>query len=119
MLLEEVHGKRCQAVKGNEDFLTSAMFGQLHHIKQADFWSAVFRRALTVQGRESTLLSEIHAEVIQFERDLIRERQREGMALAKLKEGKYTGRKHSLTPAQAKELCRRVAKGETKTRSSP
>ncbi len=51
----------------------------------------------------------------QFERDLIRERQREGIALAKLREGAYTGRKHSLTPAQSKELCRRVAEGESKT----
>ena len=32
----------------------------------------------------------------QFERDLIRERQREGIALAKLRKGAYTGRKHSL-----------------------
>lgn len=51
----------------------------------------------------------------QFERDLIRELQREGIALAKLREGTYTGRKHALNPAQAKELCRRVATGESKT----
>lgn len=51
----------------------------------------------------------------QFERDLIRERQREGIALAKLREGAYVGRKHSLNPTQAKELLRRVASGESKT----
>lgn len=39
----------------------------------------------------------------QFERDLIRERQQEGIALAKLREESYVGRKHSLTPTQARE----------------
>jgi DNA invertase Pin-like site-specific DNA recombinase len=52
----------------------------------------------------------------QFERDLIRERQREGIALAKLREGAYVGRKHSLTPVQAKDLRRRVGLGESKTK---
>jgi hypothetical protein len=36
----------------------------------------------------------------QFERELIRERQREGIAIAR-REGKYTGRKPSLLPARA------------------
>jgi DNA invertase Pin-like site-specific DNA recombinase len=44
----------------------------------------------------------------QFERELIRERQREGIAIAK-REGKYRGRKPSLAPARAAELRRRVA----------
>jgi DNA invertase Pin-like site-specific DNA recombinase len=51
----------------------------------------------------------------QFERDLIRERQREGIALAKLREGAYVGRKPSLNPPQAKDLRRRVPAGESKT----
>jgi transposase len=38
-----------------------------------------------------------------------------GIALAKLREGAYVGRKHSLNAAQAKELRRRVAAGESKT----
>jgi DNA invertase Pin-like site-specific DNA recombinase len=49
----------------------------------------------------------------QFERELIRERQREGIAMAK-REGKYTGRKPSLTPTRAAELRRRVAGGDSK-----
>jgi len=44
---------------------------------------------------------------------LIRERQREGIAIAK-REGKYTGRKFSLMPARAAELRRRVADGASK-----
>jgi DNA invertase Pin-like site-specific DNA recombinase len=73
---------------------------------------------LTFTGEDSPmshLLLSVMGAFAQFERDLIRERQREGIALAKLREGAYTGRKHSLTPAQAKELCRRVAEGESKT----
>jgi DNA invertase Pin-like site-specific DNA recombinase len=73
---------------------------------------------LTFTGEDSPmshLLLSVMGAFAQFERDLIRERQREGIALAKLREGAYTGRKHSLTPAQAKELCRRVGTGESKT----
>lgn len=49
----------------------------------------------------------------EFERALIRERQREGIALAR-KRGVYRGRKRSLSPDQVAELCRRVAAGEQK-----
>ena len=63
----------------------------------------------------SHLLLSVMGAFAQFERDLIRERQREGIALAKLREGAYVGRKHCLNPAQAKELRRRVAAGESKT----
>jgi hypothetical protein len=42
-----------------------------------------------------------------------RERQREGIAIAR-REGKYRGRKPSLTPARAAELRRRVADGDSK-----
>lgn len=50
----------------------------------------------------------------QFERELIREWQREGIALAR--SGVPTGvGKRSLTPSQAKDLLRRVAERESKT----
>ncbi len=74
---------------------------------------------LTFTGEDSPmsdLLLSVMGAFAQFERDLIRERQREGIALAKLREGAYVGRKHSLSPAQAKDLCRRVALGESKTK---
>jgi DNA invertase Pin-like site-specific DNA recombinase len=63
----------------------------------------------------SQLLLSVMEAFAQFERDLIRERQREGIALAKLREGAYTGRKPVLTTTQAKELRRRFATGESKT----
>lgn len=73
---------------------------------------------LTFTGEDSPmshLLLSVMGAFAQFERDLIRERQREGIALAKLREGAYVGRKHSLNPSQAKDLRRRVAAGESKT----
>jgi DNA invertase Pin-like site-specific DNA recombinase len=63
----------------------------------------------------SHLLLGVMGAFAQFERDLIRERQREGIALAKLREGAYVGRKHSLNVTRAKELRKRVAAGESKT----
>lgn len=61
----------------------------------------------------SKLMLSIIGACAEFERSMIRERQREGIALAK-KEGVYTGRKAALTPAQAQELRKRVAAGEDK-----
>jgi DNA invertase Pin-like site-specific DNA recombinase len=49
----------------------------------------------------------------QFERELIRKRQREGIALAK-RAGVYTGRKRALSTERAAELTRRLAAGEEK-----
>ena len=49
----------------------------------------------------------------EFERSMIRERQREGIAAAK-KQGKQIGAKPKLPPEQVKELTDRVAAGEQK-----
>ena len=50
----------------------------------------------------------------EFERELIKERQKEGIALAKQR-GAYKGRKKALSSDQVKELkCKAVA-GENKT----
>jgi DNA invertase Pin-like site-specific DNA recombinase len=56
--------------------------------------------------------------VAEFERSMIRERQREGIALAK-KTGVYKGRKPSLSAEQVKEIRRRVVAGEQKTGPAP
>lgn len=50
----------------------------------------------------------------QFERSMIRERQREGIAKAKAK-GVYTGRKPALKPEQIAEIKERVSKREKVT----
>jgi DNA invertase Pin-like site-specific DNA recombinase len=51
--------------------------------------------------------------VAEFERAMLKERQREGIAIAK-KAGVYKGRKPSLTPERIAELRARVSAGETK-----
>ena len=75
------------------------------------------KEALTFTGEDSpmaNLLLSVMGAFGQFERELIRERQREGIELAK-KAGVYRGRKHSLTLQSAAELQRRLAKGESKS----
>ena len=62
----------------------------------------------------ATLLLSVMGAFAEFERELIRERQREGIAIAKTK-GKYTGRKRALTIEQTEELCRRAAAGESRS----
>ena len=49
----------------------------------------------------------------EFERAIIRERQAEGIALAK-KAGKYKGRKPALSPQQVQDTRERLAAGESK-----
>ena len=51
--------------------------------------------------------------IAQFERAIIRERQAEGIALAK-KKGKYDGRKRALTAQQVEQARERIAAGEAK-----
>jgi DNA invertase Pin-like site-specific DNA recombinase len=72
---------------------------------------------LTFTGEDSpmsNLLLSLLGAVAEFERSMIRERQREGIALAK-KNGVYKGRKPSLTAEQVEEIRRRVRAGEQKT----
>jgi DNA invertase Pin-like site-specific DNA recombinase len=61
----------------------------------------------------SKLLLSVMGAFAEFERSLIRERQREGIALAK-KAGVYKGRKPSLTPERIAQLRARVAAGDKK-----
>lgn len=61
----------------------------------------------------SNLLLSVMGAFAEFERSLIRERQREGIALAK-KAGVYRGRKPSLTGEQVTELRKRALAGEKK-----
>jgi len=71
---------------------------------------------LTFTGDDSSLsklLFNMLGSFAEFERSLIRERQREGIALAK-KAGVYRGRKPSLTAERAAELRKRVAAGGKK-----
>ena len=61
----------------------------------------------------ATLMLSVMGAFAEFERALIRERQREGIALAKQR-GAYKGRKKALSPAQAEDLRQRAAQGTQK-----
>ena len=74
------------------------------------------KESLTFTGEDSpmaTLLLSVMGAFAEFERALILERQREGIAAAKQR-GVYTGRKPALTPEQAGRLRERAAAGERK-----
>ena len=62
----------------------------------------------------SNLLLSVMGAFAEFERALIRERQKEGIALAK-KRGAYKGRKRSLQQNQIDELKIRAANNENKS----
>lgn len=61
----------------------------------------------------ANLLLSVMGAFAEFERALILERQREGIALAKQR-GAYRGRKKALSTERVSELQRRVAAGEQK-----
>ena len=74
------------------------------------------KEQLTFTGEDSpmaTLLLSVMGAFAEFERALIRERQREGIAIAKQR-GAYTGRKKALNPAAIAQLKARAAAGEPK-----
>jgi DNA invertase Pin-like site-specific DNA recombinase len=76
------------------------------------------KECLTFTGEDSpmaNLLLSVMGAFAEFERALIRERQREGIALAKQR-GAYRGRKKALSPEQVAELRQRVSTGEQKAK---
>jgi len=74
------------------------------------------KEQLTFTGDDTamaTLLLSVMGAFAEFERALIRERQREGIDLAK-KRGAYRGRKRSLSEAQVSQLVQRASSGAAK-----
>ena len=65
------------------------------------------------QDHTSTLMMSILGAFSEFERSIMRERQKEGISLAKMA-GKYKGRKRKLTEEEALELRKRAEAGENK-----
>ena len=61
----------------------------------------------------ATLMLSVMGAFAEFERRIIRERQREGIELAK-KRGVYRGRKRALKLDQVTEIKKRIAEGEQK-----
>lgn len=75
------------------------------------------KESLAFTGEDSpmaNLMLSVMGAFAEFERALIRERQREGVTLAKQR-GAYKGRKKALSPQEVIALKERIAAGETKT----
>lgn len=92
----------------------------LRHIVQSltarDVRIEFTKEALTFTGEDSpmaNLMLSVMGAFAEFERALIHERQREGIALAKMR-GAYRGRKPALSNAQVEDLRRRVVSGVRK-----
>jgi DNA invertase Pin-like site-specific DNA recombinase len=96
----------------NLDDLRKLVLDLTHRGIQVQF----LKENLTFTGEDSpmaNLLLSVMGAFAQFERELIRERQKEGIELAK-RAGVYKGRKRILTPERASELTQRLAGGEGK-----
>jgi len=82
-------------------------------ITDADATIHFLKEALTFNGDDSSmsrLLLNMMAAFSQFERELIRERQQQGIAIAKTK-GVYKGRTKALKPSQVEDLKAQVTAG--------
>lgn len=66
-----------------------------------------------ISNHFSELMLNMLASFAEFERAIIKERQKEGVQIAKLN-GVYKGRKQEMTPERIAEIKRRVAAGEAK-----
>ncbi|CBL45379.1 Site-specific recombinase [gamma proteobacterium HdN1] len=89
----------------------------VHGFTQRGIRVEFVKEHLAFTGEDSpmaNLMLSVMGAFAEFERALIRERQREGIALAKQR-GAYKGRKKSLDAAQASTLLQRLANGEQKT----
>jgi DNA invertase Pin-like site-specific DNA recombinase len=76
------------------------------------------KEGLTFTGEDSpmaNLMLSIMGSFAEFERSLLRERQREGITLAKQR-GAYRGRKRSLNTEQIDDLKQRIESGEKKSK---
>jgi DNA invertase Pin-like site-specific DNA recombinase len=74
------------------------------------------KEGMTFTGEDSPMskfMLSVMGAFAEMERSVIRERQREGIAIAKAK-GIYKGRKPKLTDVRVEEVKQRVAAGETK-----
>lgn len=75
------------------------------------------KECLQFTGEDSPmahLMLSVMGAFAEFERALLKERQREGIDLAKQR-GVYRGRKKSLSEAEVAEMCRKIEAGEKKT----
>ncbi|WP_164203324.1 recombinase family protein [[Micrococcus luteus] ATCC 49442] len=88
----------------------------VHNLTRKGVQVEFIKENLVFTGEDSpmaNLMLSVMGAFAEFERSLIRERQREGIALAKQR-GAYKGRKKTLTPERAAELVQRAGRGVPK-----
>jgi DNA invertase Pin-like site-specific DNA recombinase len=88
----------------------------VQHLTQRGVRITFLKENLTFTGEDTPmaqLMLSVMGAFAEFERALLRERQREGIALAKQR-GAYRGRKKALSPAQVAALRTRAAAGAKK-----
>lgn len=103
----------CQLAR-NLDDLRAVVLGLTKRGVRVEF----VKEGLTFTGDDNAmakLLLSMMGAFAEFERSLILERQREGIAIAKAA-GKYKGRKAKLGADRAEELRKRAAAGESRTK---
>jgi len=89
----------------------------VHHLTSQHIRVEFLTEGLTFTGDESAmslLLLSVMGAFAEFERSLIKERQKEGIALAKNR-GAYKGRKPALTTEQIQSVKTRVHQGDKKS----
>ena len=96
------------------------LLGVLDRLTQKGISIRFHKEGLLFSGEDSPF-QRLHLQLIgavaEFERALTRERQREGIALAKAK-GRYKGRAWAFSPERLEEMKRMIASGESITKTA-
>ena len=90
----------------------------VHNLTKQDITVEFVKEHLIFTGNDSPmakLMLSVMGAFAEFERELLKERQREGISLARQR-GVYRGRKKSLTHDATKDIIRRIENGESKSR---
>lgn len=66
VLIAELRGKRNAAVAEDEDYLTSTVFGELRHVRDREFWVALFQHAVSSGVPRTTLESKLRDQGIEL-----------------------------------------------------
>lgn len=82
----------------------------VHQLGTKGIGLVVLDQAIDTSSPVGRFTFHLLAAVAEFENDIRRERQREGIAAAQAR-GTHFGRQHHLTPAQVRALCQQRAKG--------
>ena len=112
-VVEGTSDRSARTAKAKQDTPIDAAMPEATFVKESLTFEPPATGADAHKTAYSTLLLQLLGAVSQFERALIKERQREGIAIAKTKK-LYKGREPALEKAEIAKLQRMVADGVTK-----